>query len=91
MLASRIQLQNKETYDKQKIFVESMDKFNDRQYNSGGLVTEHEVFTARDIDPEKVGQGIYTSKNAWKHFKAVRKAYANALLKYEASGQHANQ
>ena len=43
MLATRIQLQNKETYDKQKIFTESMLKFNDRQYNSGGLVTEHEV------------------------------------------------
>ena len=90
MLATRIQLQNKETYDKQKIFTESMLKFNDRQYNSGGLVTEHEVFTARGIDPESVGQGIYISRNAWKHFRNVRKDYAKALVKYEASGQHAN-
>jgi hypothetical protein len=90
MLASRIQLQNKETYDKQQIFVESMNKFNDRQYNSGGLVTEHEVFTERNIDPEKVGQGTYSSKKAWKHFKKVRKDYAAALVKYEASGQHEN-
>lgn len=90
LLATRIQLQNGEVYDKQKIFVDSMESFNDRNFNSGGLIAEHTVFTERGINPENIGNGDYDSKKAWTHFKAVRRAYATALIKYEASGQHSN-
>lgn len=54
LLATRTQLQNKEVNEKQPIFNDAADHFNDHNYNSGGLVAQHEEFTARSIDPEAI-------------------------------------
>ena len=51
LLATSIQLQEKQVYAKQLIFVDCAERFNDWNYNSGGLFVNHEEF--RSIDPEK--------------------------------------
>ena len=87
-MATRTQLQAKQVYSKQPLFIASVELFNDRNHNSGGLVSDHVVFTDREINPEIIGDGVITSEKGYGIYKIVRLAYAKVMLKFEASGHH---
>jgi hypothetical protein len=61
ILATRATLQDKQINEKQPIFVESMQLFNDHDHNTGGLVEGCEAWPDIDeasIDPERVNSGV---------------------------------
>lgn len=88
ILGGRFELQSGQVYDRQDIFVDTADKFNSNA-NSGGLITEHEEYKARNIDPNMPNRsGNITSKIVYTLWKSVVKAYAEVLPKYEQSGHH---
>lgn len=89
LLASKYALQNKETNQNQPIFKESKDKFNDVNFNSGGIVSDHPELLKAKIDPELHNtSGQISSKNLFKLFNTTVKQYAGVIPKYTASGQH---
>ena len=89
LLASKYALQNKETNQKQPIFKETRDKFNDITYNSGGIISDHPELVRAKIDPEKNNTtGLITAKHVFKTFNAVIRQYSVISIKYTASGQH---
>ena len=52
MLASRLQLQERQTYEHQSVFVDATEKFNDWNFKTGGLIVEHDQFDG--IEPDKI-------------------------------------
>jgi hypothetical protein len=52
LLATRFQLQNREVYENQPIFVATVESFNNYAINSGGLQYQHAWFTDKGINPE---------------------------------------
>ncbi len=88
LLGGRYELQTKQTYERQDIFVTVTEQFNSSA-NSGGLVTNHEEYTERNIDSEaKNTSGEIKPKQPYDIFKTTIKAYALCLTKFEASGKH---
>jgi hypothetical protein len=89
LLASKYALQNKETNQNQPIFKEAREKFNDADYNSGGVISDHPELQRAKINPEsRNASGQKTSKHLFKTFNNVIRQYANIIPKYTASGQH---
>jgi hypothetical protein len=89
LLSNRLQLQFRETGDRQPLFTDVVEKFNDQSFNSGGLVTIHREFTNRSINPEAINaSGNITSDIAYQMFKSVRNDYAKVMKDYQKSGQH---
>lgn len=98
--ASKSQLQAKEVYEKNPVFVEAVISFNNWSLHSGGLVTLPEentpdfIFLHNDIDPEvpppRKNARALGNKDAYNMWIEVKKNYAAALKKFEQSGHHAN-
>jgi hypothetical protein len=44
MLAGRLQLQERQTYENQSIFVDAALQFNDWNFKTGGLIVAHDEF-----------------------------------------------
>ena len=89
LLASKYALQNKETNQKQPIFKETRDKFNDSTYNSGGIISDHPELVRAKIDTEKNNtSAMITAKRIFKTFNAVIRQYSVISIKYTPSGQH---
>ena len=88
VLASRYSLQNKETNEKQSVFTEARNLFNNRSYDSGGIVSDHPEFVKAKVDAEKVNPGRISCKKLFKLFNKVIKEHAFVANKYRASGQH---
>ena len=88
VLASRYSLQNKETNEKQPVFTEARNLFNNRSYDSGGTVSDHPEFVKAKVDTEKVNPGRISCKKIFKLFNTVIKEHAFIANKYSASGQH---
>ena len=87
LLATRAQLQNRETGGGSPLFVDAAEMFNDASFNSGGLVSEHEEFRRRDMNPETIHIGKITPYKAFKLWKSAVKAYAEAYKRFSRSGQ----
>ena len=60
LLASKYALQNKETNQNQPIFKECREKFNDYNFNSGGLISNH----------DELIEATYWGRN-WLHFSGL--------------------
>ncbi len=70
MLAGRLQLQDRQTYENQSVFVDAAEKFNDWNYKTGGLIVEHEQFF--DIEPDKINNsGPITELKVCNLFKVL--------------------
>ena len=87
LLGNRFELETRQTYEIQDIFVNSVEDFNSNK-NSGGLVKDHEEYKARSINPEVKSVGLMSTKQGYKIWKDVLKVYQCALTKFEASGKH---
>jgi hypothetical protein len=87
LLATRAQLQHRETGAGDPLFVEAAKQFNEFGHDSGGLVKRHEVFLKKNIDPENVQNGQLSAYKAMKMWKAVRTEYALVYKKFAVSGQ----
>jgi hypothetical protein len=80
VLASRIDLQDREVGPNRPIWLRVCQEFNDVSVNSGGLMQRHEVFLEKNIDPEVIhGEGVMTPAHANKLFKDVQRRYAEIL------------
>lgn len=88
LLASKYALQNKETNQNQPVFVETCAKFNDANFDSGGLVSNHLDLSTAKIDTERHNPGKISAKFFFKLFKRVIKEYAAIMVKFTASGKH---
>ena len=88
VLASKYDLQNKETNQNQPIFTETREKFNDANFHSGSIVDDHAEFIRAKIDPEKHNNGKISAKKIFKLFNLVIRQYTHISTKYTASGQH---
>jgi hypothetical protein len=89
LLPSKYALQNKETNKNQPIFKEAKEKFNDPDYNSGGVISDHPELLRAKINPESHNTtGHITAKHIFKTFTNVIHQYAHMIPKYTASGEH---
>jgi hypothetical protein len=86
LLANRTQLQPREVYERQPLFVESVANFNNPRYCSGGLVEYHDALS--HMNPEAPRNGHLSTKTAFQLFRIVRNDYAEVLSRYDVSGQH---
>ena len=77
LLASKYTLQNKETNQKQLIYVHTKEKFNDYNYDSGGIVADHPELIKAKIDPERENSmGIISCKTIFKTWNSTVKVYS---------------
>jgi hypothetical protein len=89
VLASRMQLQDKELNDKCPVFSIVANLFNNKDHRTGGLVARHEQLVEANIDPDAVPEcGLITAKIVHELFRTVRLDYAKAHKNYQQSGQH---
>jgi hypothetical protein len=91
ILATRATLQDKQINEKQPIFVESVQLFNDSGHHSGGMVDGAEAWPdleEANIDPERINSGVMLPIDAWKMWNEIKKEFAIAEKMWTASGQH---
>jgi hypothetical protein len=85
LIASREQLQLRQTGSTHPLFARVADEFND-DTNSGGLLQAHEEFEKQNINPETPHQGFITPKKCYQLWKGLVKRYADAAKKWGRSG-----
>lgn len=90
LLASRFQLDSGEVYHEQRIFVDAVEKFNDKTLSSRGLVQVHQAYAEKKINPDLADEGELTTEKAYKIFMNVKKSYSEAKRRFHASGQNGN-
>jgi len=89
LLATRQQLQARETYSNQSIFTQCADRFNDcDDEDIGGLVSEHPSLLDAGINPLATNPVSITAKKIYKYFNELKPKYKKCLQNYERSGQH---
>jgi hypothetical protein len=87
MSHTKAQLQNKTDNEKQEVLEEVAGKFNDRHFHSGGLVSDHTEYVTRELDPELPNSsGLITDVKVWHVWKEMKKDYAEAKYRWDASG-----
>jgi hypothetical protein len=85
LIATRAQLQGRETGGNNPLFKTVADEFNN-DVNSGGLLYQHEEFLSRKINPEEPHEGFITPKTCFKLWKDLVKRYAAAVKRWGQSG-----
>jgi hypothetical protein len=68
------------------MWVTVAEKWNDPNHNSGGLLSNHQQFTLRNINPEKIGEGKLSAILAYEIFNNCQKAYAVCYRNSSFSG-----
>ena len=76
------------TRNKQPVFTEARNLFNNRSHDSGGSISDHSELVKAKIDTEKVNPSQISCKKIFKLFNSVLKEHAFIANKYSASGQH---
>lgn len=73
--ANWMDLQNRNTYANAEIWVDVANNFNDRNFNSGGLVDNHENLIIEGVNPEQPNKSIacITSDHCYNFFGKFRK------------------
>lgn len=71
------------------IFEDTVRKFNDWTYNSGGLVSNRDEYLRSGIDPEEENRsGSITKVLVLNYWRLLLKAFRQPMQNYEASGRH---
>lgn len=85
LIASKEQLQNRETGSRAPFWKEVEVEFND-DTPTGGLIHQHEEFTKKKIAPDAAFNGLISSGKCYSLWKNLVKRYALAVRKFEVSG-----
>jgi hypothetical protein len=86
--ASRQDLENGNTRANSNFWTSVADEFNDRTFNSSGLVALHECLTREYVNPEDPNPVKITALHCYNIFWEVQKVYAVCYKNFQASGQH---
>jgi len=89
LISTRNDLQNRHYNEKNPLYLEAVQNFNDFTKASDGLIEEHPALVDREIDPEEENlSGDMTVKYAYQLLRDVVNTYASTRKKWEASGSH---
>ena len=79
-------LQNGSIYSRADVWANVADNFNDIDFNSGGLPSDHEILRQYEINPENINSsGDITGEHCYNFFWECQKKYSEANKKFTAS------
>jgi len=91
LVATRYDLQSRTTNENNPIYEEACIAFNDYSIPTGGLISNHQAYIEKNINPDLPNlSGLLTSNRAFNIIKELANKYAEIAPRINASGHHSN-